>query len=81
MSTVEKARQVGAPSGETPITLGRDALRFVRDTVVKLFPSKNVRAMLKRRWFRHRCRMGECLRGQKAQESIRLRPKLTLWVA
>lgn len=47
MASVEKARQVGAPSGETPITLGRDALRFMRDTVVKLYSSKNARAMLK----------------------------------
>jgi hypothetical protein len=26
-------------------------------------------------------RYGDCLRGQKAQESSRLRPKLILWVA
>jgi hypothetical protein len=32
-----------------PIILSRNTLRFVRVTVVKLFPSKNVRVMSKGR--------------------------------
>lgn len=49
MASVKKARQVGAPSGEAPIILSRDTLRFVRVAAVKLLPSKSVRVMPKGR--------------------------------